>query len=134
MSIDTDLNSKKTILVVDDDEMCVNLLEVILNKYYNVVTKRDGQEAFDYICNGNYPDLILLDVEMPKMNGRVFVRRVKHDSRYAKIPIFFVTAINNPQINNAFQQLGVQEFIFKPINSIYLLERIKNFFDSNLKY
>lgn len=130
--MDNDLNSKKMILVVDDDEMFVNLLQIILRKFYNVVSKSDGQEAFDYICKGNRPDLILLDIEMPNMNGRVFVRRVKHDSRYADIPIFFVTAINNPQINSTFKQLGVQEFIFKPIDSTDLLERIKNFFDSNL--
>ena len=77
------------------------------------------------------PDLILLDMEMPNMNGRVFVRRVKYDPRYGKIPIIFVTAINNPMITNSFRNMGVIDFVIKPFKFEDLAKKINDFFVSS---
>lgn len=63
----------KTILVVDDNEMVCVLLKSILEAKYKIVIRNDGQDALAFLDQGNRPDLILLDMLMPKMNGRTFV-------------------------------------------------------------
>jgi CheY-like chemotaxis protein len=122
---------RKTILVVDDEEAIRILMVSILSKDYIIITKSDGQEALDYLSEGNHPDLILLDMEMPNMNGRVFVRRVKFDPRYGNIPIFFVTAVNNTLINNTFTNMGVAGFIYKPFKIDELTKKLEDFFREN---
>ena len=133
--MDTDNNKdmqadrKKTILVVDDEEAIRMLMVSLLGKDYEIITKSDGQDALDYLSKGNRPDLILLDMEMPNMNGRVFVRRVKFDPRYGKIPIFFVTSINNPLITNSFINMGVVDFVTKPFKPEELIAKVHDFFN-----
>jgi len=120
-------NSRKTILIVDDEEAIRMLMVSLFAKDYEVITKKDGQEALDYLSKGNRPNLILLDMEMPNMNGRVFVRRVKFDPRYEKIPIFFVTSINNPLITNSFKNMGVAGFITKPFKPEDIVAKVADF-------
>jgi CheY-like chemotaxis protein len=131
--MNTDLNpqtnGRKTILVVDDEEAVRMLMVSLFGKDYDVMTKSDGQEALDYLSKGNRPNLILLDMEMPNMNGRVFVRRVKFDPRYEKIPIFFVTSINNPLITNSFKNMGVVGFITKPFKPEDIVAKVNDFFN-----
>ncbi len=118
---------RKTILVVDDEESIRMLMVALLGKDYEVITKSDGHDAMVYLSKGKYPDLILCDMEMPNMNGRVFVRRVKYDPRYGKIPIFFVTSVNNPLITNSFTNMGVSGFIIKPFKSEDLIAKVNAF-------
>lgn len=121
-------NGRKTILVVDDEEAIRMLMVSLLSNDYDVITKKDGQEALEHLSKGNRPDLILLDMEMPNMNGRVFVRRVKFDPRYEKIPIFFVTTINNPLITNSFKKMGVAGFVTKPFKPEDIVSKVSDFF------
>jgi Response regulator containing a CheY-like receiver domain and an HD-GYP domain len=130
----SDINSSQTtdrkkILVVDDEESIRMLMVALFGKDYDVITKSDGQDALDFLSKGNRPDLILLDMEMPNMNGRVFVRRVKFDPRYGKIPIIFVTSVDNPLITNTFTNMGVVGFILKPFKPEELITRVNNFFN-----
>lgn len=104
------------------------LMVSLLGIEYEVITKGDGQDALDYLSKGNRPDLILLDMEMPNMNGRVFVRRVKFDPRYGKIPIIFVTSINNPLITNSFTNMGVAGFVTKPFKPETIITKVREFF------
>ena len=126
----TSINDRKTILVVDDEESIRMLMVSLLGRDYNVVTMSDGQDALEYLSKGNHMDLILLDMEMPNMNGRVFVRRVRFDPRYGKIPIFFVTSIDNPLIINSFMKMGVSGFIHKPFKPDELIRKVYEFFQN----
>jgi CheY-like chemotaxis protein len=128
--INQDKKEKKNILVVEDDKTMQTLISVLLRNEYNVTSKNDGMEALDYLNKGNYPDLILLDMEMPNMNGRVFVRRIKSDTRYLNIPIVFVTLINNKLITATFKKMGVVDFIFKPFHAEELINKVHDILKS----
>jgi CheY-like chemotaxis protein len=120
--------NKKSILVIDDDETFTMYIQSLLENDYEVVTMPDGLDAMAYLSKGNFPDLILLDMEMPKMNGRVFARRIKFNPKFAKIPIIFVTSVNSTLIKNSFKNMGIIDFIIKPFNPDEFLNKIQIFF------
>ena len=105
------VTDKKTIMVVDDEESMRMLIGSLLEKEYNIVSMVDGYDALAYLAQNNFPDLIILDVEMPKVNGRVFVRRVKYSHKHNRIPIIVVSEINKKMIINSF--LKVDRLIVK---------------------
>lgn len=114
----------KTILVVDDNEMVCVLLKSILEAKYKIVIRNDGQDALAFLDQGNRPDLILLDMLMPKMNGRTFVRRVIGNPRYGKIPIIFITTVDSPMLINSFKSL-VLDYIVKPVEKEVLIQKVE---------
>ncbi len=120
--------NQKTILVVDDSDTMLEHIKALLESEYNIVTKSDGQQALDYLVQGNRPDLILTDMEMPNMNGRVFVRKVNSDPRYGQIPIIFVTSVNSDMIINSFKAMGIVDFIIKPFEPKELVGRVHDMF------
>lgn len=127
---DTHLNDpqttpKKTLLIVDDSEMMRFVMYSILEKEFTIVMKNDGQEALDYLNLGNRPDLILLDMLMPNMNGRTFVRRVTSNPKYGKIPIIFITTVDSIMLINSFKAMGVADYIVKPFVNDDLMARVK---------
>jgi CheY-like chemotaxis protein len=121
---------RKVILVVDDTESVLSHIKSLLEKDYDIVTKSDGHEALVYLSQGHKPDLILTDMEMPNMNGRIFVRRVHTDPRHDKIPIVFITSINSEMLINSFKAMGVIDFIIKPFNNNELIEKVHHILQS----
>jgi CheY-like chemotaxis protein len=121
-------NGKKTILIVDDSDTIRLYIRSLLENDYNITDKNDGQDALVYLSQGNRPDLILLDMEMPKMNGRVFARRVFSDPRLEKIPIIFITSVNSSLIINSFEKMGITDFIIKPFKPEVLIEKVNDIF------
>jgi response regulator RpfG family c-di-GMP phosphodiesterase len=117
--------NKKTIMIVDDEESMRLLIESLLDKDYNIVKMEDGHDALVYLSKNNFPDLIILDMEMPKVNGRVFVRRVKYSHKHNKIPIIVVSVINKKMIINSFFKMGVHEYITKPFKPQELIDKVK---------
>ncbi len=117
-------NIKKNILIVDDSETVREFIQSILNEEFTTLAKNDGLEALDYLKQGNRPDLILSDMEMPNMNGRTFVRRVNSDPRFGQIPIIFVTAVKSEMLVNSFKNMGNVDFIFKPFKPEELVEKV----------
>ena len=116
---------QKTILVVDDDEAIRLLITSFFEKDYKIVTRQDGHEALLYLGEGNVPDLILLDMEMPKMNGRVFLRRVRYgDSAHNKIPIIFITSVSSKAIIHSTLKLNIDDYILKPFKPEELIEKV----------
>jgi CheY-like chemotaxis protein len=125
---DSQTKGKKTILIVDDSDTIRLFIRSLLEKDYEIIDKNDGQDALTYLSQGNHPDLILLDMEMPNMNGRVFVRRVNSDPRHGKIPIVFITAVNSSLIINSFKNMGVVDFIIKPFKPEELVAKVNDIF------
>ena len=114
------------LLVVDDVQTNVLLLKALLGKEgYGVLVANNGQEALEVIRNEN-PDLILLDVMMPGMDGFEVAERLKSEEFRCEIPIIFLTALDDTQsIVNGFK-LGVGDFISKPFRKEELMVRIKH--------
>ena len=114
------------LLVVDDVQTNVLLLKALLGKEgYGILVANNGQEALEVIRNEN-PDLILLDVMMPVMDGFEVAERLKSEEFRCEIPIIFLTALDDTQsIVNGFK-LGVGDFISKPFRKEELMVRIKH--------
>ena len=109
-------HSEYTVLVVDDVVSNVLLLKVLLtNEKFKVITAGNGKEALSQAVNAR-PDLILLDVMMPEMNGFEVAERLKADPETQHIPIIFLTALNTTaDIVKGFK-VGANDFISKPFN------------------
>ena len=121
-----DNSEKKKILLVDDNEVQLSVSEVQLNKEYEVTTAKSGKEALDYLFHGHVPDLIILDILMPDMDGWETFGRLRAISKLHEVPILFFSSINDQkEIDRAFD-MGAVDFIVKPCNNIELLDRVKN--------
>ena len=114
------------ILVVDDVPANIKLLEAKLtNEYYDVVSARDGYEALKKVKE-HKPDLVLLDVMMPGMDGFETCRQMKKDIEVSHIPVVMVTALNDPSDRVQGLEAGADDFITKPINDTALFARVKS--------
>jgi len=114
------------VLVVDDLPANVKLLELKLtNEYYDVVTARDGFEAIEQ-AKKHKPDLILLDVMMPGMDGFETCKKFKEDKDISHIPVVMVTALSDVADRVRGLEAGADDFLTKPINDIALFARVKS--------
>ena len=114
-----------TILVVDDNEQNLELVQAYLDELVcETVAARDGAEALEMI-SAEAPDLILLDVMMPKMSGFEVCRRVKNDPATCDIPIIMVTALTEFGDIERGIDSGTDDFLSKPVNKLELVTRVK---------
>jgi PleD family two-component response regulator len=118
-------SGKKKILLVDDNEVQLSISEVQLNKEYEVITTKSGKEALDYLFHGNVPDLIMLDILMPDMDGWETFGRLRAISKLHEVPILVLSSINDQKEIDRAYDIGAVDFIIKPCNSTDLLERVK---------
>jgi signal transduction histidine kinase len=114
------------ILVVDDDERNVRLLESILRASgYPVIKAYDGQEALDLIASER-PDLVLLDVMMPRMSGLEVCQKVRGQYETRLLPVIMVTALNALEEKVQALEMGADDFLSKPINKVELLAKLRS--------
>ncbi len=114
------------ILVVDDVPANVKLLEAKLSsEYYDVITASDGFEALKKVKE-HKPDLILLDVMMPGMDGFEVCQKLKADKEVSHIPVVMVTALSEKSDRLKGLEAGADDFITKPINDMALFARVKS--------
>ena len=114
------------VLVVDDILPNVKLLEAKLAcEYYDVITATSGQEALDKIENEN-PDIVLLDVMMPGMDGFEVCERIKSNPEKAHIPVVMVTALTDIQDKVRGLEVGADDFLSKPIDDTALMARVRS--------
>lgn len=119
--------SDKTVLVVEDDLLNRRILVDSLTEEYHVLEAQDGQEAYDILCNGiGDIDGIILDWEMPVMDGFTFLKLVHKDERYKNIPIIIATSHSDVEKENQALQLGVWDFVTKPYHMGVLKQRLQN--------
>jgi signal transduction histidine kinase len=120
------MEKKPVILVVDDEERNLRLLEsVLVPRNYTIVVARDGAEALAKAVS-EVPEVILLDVMMPVMDGFEACRRLKADAQTASIPVLLVTALEARADRLKGIEAGATDFISKPIDMEYLLLKVRN--------
>ncbi len=112
------------IFVVDDSDTNLITADKSLEKRYRVMTMSSAAKMFK-LLNKITPDLILLDIEMPEMNGFETLARLKAHHTYASIPVIFLTSQVNAEIEANGFDLGVVDFITKPFSELVLLNRIR---------
>lgn len=113
------------ILVVDDEPINVELLEAYLTGEYNILTAYNGEEALEKV-KSEHPDLILLDIMMPGMDGYEICRILKNDSLTQFIPIVMVTALSERDDRIKSIEVGADEFLTKPVDKVELMARVKS--------
>ncbi|MHC4617303.1 MAG: response regulator [Planctomycetota bacterium] len=113
------------VLVVDDNHQNLELLQALLEDVDCETTPAcDGLQAMEIVAKSP-PDLILLDVMMPKMSGFEVCKRLKNDPKTSDIPIIMVTALNEYGDIERAIDCGTDDFLSKPINKLELLTRVK---------
>jgi two-component system, OmpR family, alkaline phosphatase synthesis response regulator PhoP len=114
-----------TILVVDDEQDLLDLIEYNLKKEgYRVLKAENGIEALE-AAKEHKPDLVLLDIMMPKMDGLEVCRRMRSDADLHHIPVIFLTARGDEKTEVEGLDLGADDYVTKPISTTKLISRIK---------
>ncbi|MEY8333180.1 response regulator [Lachnospiraceae bacterium 47-T17] len=114
----------KTILVVDDDKLNLNSAMKILSPAYKVVPMTSGKTALSYLSK-NIPDLILLDILMPEMDGFEVMKEIRANQAWADIPVIFLTGDVSPQTCAKGGALGVTGFMAKPLEAERMISGIE---------
>ena len=117
---------RKCILVVDDDVINLKRTKLILDKHYDLILAKSGEEALDKLITEDI-DLVLLDIEMPGMNGIETFKRMKEDN--IEVPVIFLTASGYEDDVMAAISLGAVNYVKKPFLPKDLLERIAKEFE-----
>lgn len=117
----------KKILIIDDEHDIVETIQFMLEAQgYRCLTAFDGEEGLKAAKNSN-PDLIILDVMMPKMNGYKISRLLKYDNAYKDIPILMLTARSQDEDKAIGEETGADEYITKPFEMDYILKKVKEY-------
>ena len=118
-----DVPKKKNIFLIDDDTIFQDIVVSIMSDKYNVVTSKSGKEALMLLAK-NIPDLILLDIIMPEMDGWETFHQVRGISTLYQVPIAFVTTISEEEGLKEAKRIGAIDYITKPIDGEDFLNRI----------
>lgn len=121
------MSGPKTILIADDEEAVRSLVKRLLSKTYKVIEADNGEDAVKVAVNLK-PDLILLDILMPKMDGLTACYAIKRNQATKEIPVVMLTAVDY-DLNRKLSQdvMGAQGYITKPFNSEALMNIIAKF-------
>ena len=116
---------QQKILVVDDERFNINVLVDLLKPEYKMMAAKSGAQALKAVNSANPPDLILLDIMMPEMDGYEVCRRVKENEDTRNIPIIFVTAMGQEGDETKGLELGAADYLTKPVKPAIVKARIK---------
>ncbi|MBN2142570.1 response regulator [Candidatus Woesearchaeota archaeon] len=119
---------KKTIMVVDDETHIVQLLQIILKEEgYNVIPVHTAKECLE-LLKTKKPDLLLLDVMMPDMNGKELCKKIREDPKTKDLRIAFLSILRKEEVGtDFFQSMGLKGHITKPFERDELVKKIKEF-------
>jgi len=117
--------TRSNIILVDDNKANLTMGREMLKTFYKVYPAPSAAKLFE-ICDNLLPDLILLDIDMPEMNGYEAIKRLKADLRLAEVPVIFLTAKSDDESELEGLELGAVDYISKPFSAPLLLKRVAN--------
>ena len=120
------MSQKKRILIVDDTLSNIKILNDLLRDEYSISIATNGCDALDIAAAQNHPDLILLDIMMPDMDGYEVCTRLKQNLNTKNIPILFVTTKDDVEDETKGLQLGAEDYITKPFSPAIIKQRVRN--------
>jgi len=116
--------NKSTVLIVDDVSTNIDVLNAILHEIYNIKIALNGAKALEIATMEPHPDIILLDVMMPEMNGYEVCMKLKQDASTSNIPVLFVTAFDDLSGELKGFEVGGVDYITKPVVPEIVLARV----------
>lgn len=116
---------KKQLLIIDDKIAIAKIISVYLSEEYDVTYFNTPVKAIQWLYDGNRPDLIILDIRMPEMNGDEFLIYLKKNGLYKDIPVVVLSGEESSDIRIKMLELGADDFILKPFNPMELKIRIR---------
>ena len=128
----TESSKEYKILVVDDSTTNIVLLEAILDERgYKIETALNAKEAYSIIAKES-PDLILLDLLMPKISGFDFLEKIRKDEKTKNTPVIVISALTDDENINRIMKMGAIDFVKKPIDIQYLVDRVEGLLHPNV--
>lgn len=118
------MQSQSVILIIDDDQMTHKIMTRILDPIGKVLCAENGQQGLDLALT-HKPALVLLDMIMPTMSGQEVIQALQLNTKTQEIPVIFVTAETNFEVEANALELGAVDFISKPVNPLVLIARVK---------
>ena len=115
----------KTILIVDDERLNINILVETLERDHNLLIAKNGAQALKRAFGKPPPDLFLLDIMMPGMNGHEVLKRLMQEEPTKEIPVIFVTAMDQSEDETTGLELGAVDYIRKPFNPAVVRARVR---------
>jgi diguanylate cyclase (GGDEF)-like protein len=123
------MNNDYTILIVDDEKQNRTLLTELLKDEYRLILAKNGAQALDRAFE-HKPDLVLLDVLMPEMDGHEVIQALKNDERSKDIPVIFISALDSTESEERGLELGAVDYISKPFSPSIVRARVRNHIQS----
>jgi len=120
-----DESKRKSVLIVDDEKSNIIVLTNILSADYKIFALKDSSEALR-VAEENMPDVILLDIIMPEMDGYDVIAALKASKKAKDIPVIFITGLNNTEAEERGLTLGAVDFIPKPFSPMVVKLRVEN--------
>lgn len=118
-------NLKKTLLIIDDEPAIRLILEHYFASEYEVMLTSNGQEAMDWLRQGNFADAIVADYEMPVMNGLDFIRELRALPSYENVPLLMLSGTDETSKKIICLKAGADDYLVKPFNPEELEIRIQ---------
>ncbi len=118
----------KKFLAIDDEKSILMILNYVFGKKYEVIQKTNGLEAMQWIQDGNFPDVIVADFNMPEMNGFEFIQQIRSSGLYKNIPLIMLSGNENTADKIKCLKAGADDYMVKPFNPEELEARINNIF------
>jgi CheY-like chemotaxis protein len=126
--------NRKQVLIVDDEPSILKLLNFILSKQYSIHTMESGYKAHLWLEDGNFPDVIILDLHMPHFDGTSFLKSIKISGYYREIPVIILSAAEGLDQIVANLPFKVEAYFPKPFNPESLKEEIIKVLDATQTY
>ena len=119
------MNDKRTIMIVDDHETIQLVVSNMLRDDFNIITRSNGLEALAYFRNNQFPDMIILDMAMPKLAGLDFLTNIRSSGIYKDIPVIILSGNVESMELEQCKKIGIDGFIKKPFSPEDLKNTIK---------
>ena len=121
-----DKQIKATVLVVDDEPLNIQVLSQALSPWYRIKAATSGKTALEIASSDDPPDLILLDIKMPEMDGYEVCKQLKKKRSTTHIPIIFITGKTSTDDETRGLELGAMDYITKPFSVPIVMARVRN--------